>query len=85
MKNNYNIKEIVNKVREHISSHFIPQSETTETKLKMFQDSLAYDHTLIEKNMNEFGTLDKVNKTYILKPILQQILFLLIEKNLEKL
>lgn len=67
MKNNYNIKEIVNKVREHISSHFIPQSETTETKLKMFQDSLAYDHTLIEKNMNEFGTLDKVNKTLYFK------------------
>lgn len=67
MKNNYTIKEIVNKVREHISSHFIPQSETTETKLKMFQDSLAYDHTLIEKNMNEFGTLDKVNKTLYFK------------------
>lgn len=67
MKNNYTIKDIVNKVREHISSHFIPQSETTETKLKMFQDSLAYDHTFIEKNMNEFGTLDKVNKTLYFK------------------
>lgn len=67
MKNNYTIKEIVNKIREHIGSHFIPQSETTETKLKMFQDSLAYDHTLIEKNMNEFGTLDKVNKTLYFK------------------
>lgn len=67
MKNNYTIKEIVEKVREHISSHFIPQSETTETKLKMFQDSLAYDHTFIEKNMNGFGTLDKVNKTLYFK------------------
>lgn len=67
MKNNYAIKEIVNKVREHISSHFIPQSETTETKLKMFQDSLAYDHTLIEKNMNEFGTLDYIDKTLYFK------------------
>ena len=67
MKNNYTIKEIVNKVREHISSHFIPQSETTETKLKMFQDSLAYDHTFIEKNMNGFGTLDKVDKTLYFK------------------
>lgn len=67
MKNNYTIKDIVNKVREHISSHFIPQSETTETKLKMFQDSLAYDHTLIEKNMNGFGTLDKVDKTLYFK------------------
>lgn len=67
MKNNYTIKEIVERVREHISSHFIPQSETTETKLKMFQDSLAYDHTFIEKNMNGFGTLDKVNKTLYFK------------------
>ena len=67
MKKDYTIEEIVDKIKNHIEEHFIPESRTTDAKLTMFQDALAYDHTFIQKNIKEFGSLDKVDKTLFFK------------------
>lgn len=67
MKKDYTIEEIVDKIKNHIEEHFIPESRTTDAKLTMFQDALAYDHTSIQKNVKEFGSLDKADKTIFFK------------------
>lgn len=67
MKKDYTIEEIVDKIKNHIEEHFIPESRTTDAKLTMFQDALAYDHTSIQKNIKEFGSLDKADKTIFFK------------------
>lgn len=67
MKKDYTIEEIVDKIKNHIEEHFIPESRTTGAKLTMFQDALAYDHTSIQKNIKEFGSLDKADKTIFFK------------------
>lgn len=67
MKKDYTIEEIVDKIKNHIEEYFIPESRTTDAKLTMFQDALAYDHTFIQKNIKEFGSLDKVDKTLFFK------------------
>lgn len=67
MKKDYTIEEIVDKIKNHIEDHFIPESRTTDAKLTMFQDALAYDHTSIQKNIKEFGSLDKADKTIFFK------------------
>lgn len=67
MKQDYTIEEIVAKIQNHIEEHFIPESKTTDTKLKMFQDALAYEHTFIQENVKEFGSLDKFDKTLFFK------------------
>lgn len=67
MKKDYTIEEIVDKIKNHIEEHFIPESRTTDAKLTMFQDALAYDHTFIQKNIKEFGSLDKTDKTIFFK------------------
>ena len=67
MKKDYTIEEIVDKIKNHIEEHFIPESRTTDAKLTMFQDALAYDHTFIQKNIKEFGSLDKADKTIFFK------------------
>ena len=67
MKKDYTIEEIVDKIKNHIEEHFIPESRTTDAKLTMFQDALAYNHNFIQKNIKEFGSLDKVDKTLFFK------------------
>lgn len=67
MKKDYTIEEIVDKIKNHIEEHFIPESRTTDAKLTMFQDALAYDHTSIQKNIKEFGSLDKADKAIFFK------------------
>lgn len=67
MKKDYTIEEIVDKIKNHIEEYFIPESKTTDAKLTMFQDALAYDHTSIQKNIKEFGSLDKTDKTIFFK------------------
>ena len=67
MKKDYTIEEIVDKIKNHIEEHFIPESRTTDAKLTMFQDALAYDHTSIQKNIKEFDSLDKADKTIFFK------------------
>ena len=63
----FNIKEIVDTVANHLEKYTISESKTTETKLKMIEDSLAYSHDFIEENVNRFGDLDKLDKTIVFR------------------
>ena len=58
-----NIKEIMATVFAHLEKYTIAESKTTETKLKMVEDSLAYDHDFIGNNVNRLGSLEDLDKT----------------------
>ena len=63
----FDIKEIVDTVANHIEKYTISESKTTETKLKMIEDALAYSYDFIEENVNRFGDLDKLDKTIVFR------------------
>mgnify|MGYP001742261990 CR=1 FL=1 len=63
----FDIKEIVDTVANHLEKYTISESKTTETKLKMIEDALAYSHDFIEENVNRFGGLDKLDKTIVFR------------------
>lgn len=63
----FDIKEIVDTVSNHLEKYTISESKTTETKLKMIEDALAYSHDFIEANVNRFGDLDKLDKTIVFR------------------
>ena len=67
MEKKINIQQIVNEVIDHIKTYTISESDTTETKLKMFEDALAYKYEFIEDNVNRLGSLDKLDKTLVFR------------------